>query len=220
MKTPFYEIDLMIPLQLNKDVVFNEPLLKLDSLINPCVKDFLPQVPESLNVGDKFIITQGDGKNKICYRPSETKQIMIYQPKDGMVTYVLNKKSFYVFSSNTWQTIHHDISAVLSDVPIVKHEAFLGIEKKHIVPKYTHHYWYLKANTEIVINEDIQEMTIIIKQSVNNSYSIKWPNNILWSNSTPHQMNLKQNSMDLIKLYKLPESMHFIGSVIAQNCNY
>lgn len=145
---------------------------------------------------------------------------MIYQPKDGMVTYVLNKKSFYVFSSNTWQTIHHDISAVLSDVPIVKHEAFLGIEKKHIVPKYTHHYWYLKANTEIVINEDIQEMTIIIKQSVNNSYSIKWPNNILWSNSTPHQMNLKQNSMDLIKLYKLPESMHFIGSVIAQNCNY
>lgn len=217
MKTPFYEIDLMIPLQLNKDVVFNESLLKLDSLINPCVKDFLPQVPESLNVRDKFIITQGDDKNKICYRPSETKQIMIYQPKDGMITYVLNKKLFYIFSSNTWQAITHNVS---TDIPPAKHETFLGIEKKYIVPKHTHHYWYLKADTEIVINEDIQEMTIIIKQSVNNSYSIKWHNNILWSNSIPHQMSLKQNSMDLIKLYKIPESIHFIGSVIAQNCNY
>lgn len=217
MKTPFYEIDLMIPLQLNKDVVFNESLLKLDSLINPCVKDFLPQMPELLNVGDKFIITQGDDKNKICYRPSEAKQIAIYQPKDGMITYVFNKKSFYVFSSNTWQTI---TTAVSTDAPLAKHETFLGIEKKYIVPKYTHHYWYLKADTEIVINEDIQEMTIIIKQSVSNSYSIKWPKNILWSNSTPHKMSLKPNSVDLIKLYKIPESIHFTGSVIGQNCNY
>lgn len=217
MKTPFYEIDLMIPLQLNKDVVFNESLLKLDSLVNPCVKDFLPQAPESLNVGDKFIITQGDDRNKICYRPNETKKIMMYQPKDGMITYVLSKKSFYIFSSDNWQTLANGMSA---DVPLVKHDAFLGIEKKYIVPKHTHHYWYLNADTEIVIDDGVAEMTIVIKQSTHSSYSIKWPKNVLWSSSTPHQMSLKHNSMDLVKLYKMPESVHFIGQIVAQNCNY
>jgi hypothetical protein len=64
------------------------------------------------------------------------------------------------------------------------------------------------------------EISIIIKQSANGTFNVKWSDHILWEQKHVHIMTPSQNSMDLIKLYQLPESAHLLGKIIAQNFIY
>lgn len=89
MKTTNFSMDLMVPLQLNKDTIFNEALLKIDSFMNLSVIDFIDHKPENLKNGEKFIISTGEYKNNICYKPMYSKTILLSEPKEGMLVFVI-----------------------------------------------------------------------------------------------------------------------------------
>ena len=74
MKTTNFSMDLMIPSQLNKDITFNEALLKIDSFMSLSVINFIDQKPEHLKNGEKFIISNGEHKNKYATNLSNLRQ--------------------------------------------------------------------------------------------------------------------------------------------------
>jgi hypothetical protein len=219
MKTTNFSMDLMIPSQLNKDIVFNEALLKIDSFMNFSVIDFIDLEPKQLKSGEKFIISSGEHKNKICYKPLESKTVLLCEPKAGMIVFVIKIGCFFIFANNEWEKI------ALSDTKLdelVIQDKFIGINQKFsLSPKQSLHYLYLDSDTEITVEQKmLPEISVIIKQSCNNLFNINWPANILWENKQPHSMSKSQNAMDLIKLYQLPESQYLLGKIIAQNFNY
>ena len=219
MKTTNFSMDLMIPSQLNKDITFNEALLKIDSFMSLSVINFIDQKPEHLKNGKKFIISNGEHKNKICYKPIESKTVLLHEPKAGMIVFVINSSFFLIFANEEWEKI--SLPGTKLDEPVSQNK-FITISQKFLLSaKQPHHCLYLDSDTEITIDKKmLPETSLIIKQSFNNSFNIHWPVNILWENKQPHTMSKSQNSMDLIKLYQLPESEHLLGKIIAQNFNY
>ena len=219
MKTTNFCMDLMVPSQLNKDIVFNEALLKIDSFMNFSVIDFIDHKPEQLKNGEKFIISSGEDKNKICYKPLNSKVVLLQEPKAGIVVFIIKTGCFYVFADNDWKNI--SLPSTKSEESVVPSK-FIGIsEKFSISPKQSYHYLYLNSDTAIGIEEKVNsEISIIIKQSSTELFNIKWSANILWEGKQQHIMSQSKNSMDLIKLYQLPESQHFLGKIIAQNFSY
>ncbi len=219
MKTTNFSMDLMVPSQSNKDIVFNEALLKIDSFMNFSVVDFIDYKPEQLKNGEKFIISSGEHKDKICYKPLNSKVVLLQEPKLGMVVFIIKTRCFLIFADNEWKKI--SLPDAKPEKLVTQHQ-FIGINQKFsISPKQSHHYLYLNSDTEIDMGQVISpEISIIIKQSSTDLFNIKWPANILWEKKQQHVMSQSKNSMDLIKLYQLPESQHFLGKIIAQNFSY
>lgn len=218
MKTTNFSMDLMVPSQLGKDIIFNESLLKIDSFMNCSVSDFIDHKPEQLKGEEKFIISNGEHKNKICYKPLESKTVLMHEPKPGMLVFVIKANLFLIFSNSGWEKTA--ISGAKSVEPVL--DRFIGIDKKFLLsPMHSYHYLHLNSNTEICIEQKMQpEISIIIKQSASGTFNIKWSPHILWEQKHVHIMTPSPNSMDLIKLYQLPESTHLLGKIIAQNFIY
>ncbi len=136
-----------------------------------------------------------------------------------MMVFVIESSFFLIFANDEWKKIA--LSGTKLD-ELVGQDKFISISQKFLLSaKQSLHCLYLDSDTEITVERKmLPEISVIIKQSFNNSFNINWPPNILWENKQPHIMSKSQNSMDLIKLYQLPESQHMLGKIIAQNFNY
>ncbi|MFK7973631.1 MAG: hypothetical protein AB8B66_02035 [Rickettsiaceae bacterium] len=213
MHTPNFGIDLMVPLQINKDVIFNEAIIKLDSFCNISISGFIQNTPEELIVGEKYIITDGEHINNICYKPLQSKPILLHQPLEGMLVFIRSDHSFWIFTEASWQKITTHTKDTLK---------FTGISEQFSLPTDTmYNYLYLNADTNLNITEiNFPEVNIVIKQSCDKICSIEWPKNIIWLNNITHQMTTTQNVIDFIKLFRLPETNHLLGQIIGQNCEY
>ncbi|RTK92641.1 MAG: hypothetical protein EKK61_03395 [Rickettsiales bacterium] len=209
MKTNNLNIEMMVPSQLNKDIIFNESMLKLDCFSNLGVTGFIDSLSEDIDVNEKYIIKYGEHKNKICYRSSEFKPISFLEPKKGMIIYIPDQ-AFFCFDGFNWKEC--------SDNQIPSN--FSGINEHYSI-KNKINYLYLNNNSAFEISKiDHSEISIFIKQSADGVYQVVWPTNILWENKSIHIMTAEKNSIDLIKLYYLPETEHWLGKIIAQNFNY
>ena len=58
MKTNNFSINLMVPGQAEKDIVFNESILLIDQFLSNSVNGFTKDTPKSLKIGEKFIIVK------------------------------------------------------------------------------------------------------------------------------------------------------------------
>ena len=181
--------------------------------------DFIDHKPEQLKNGEKFIISSGEDKNKICYKLLNSKVALLQEPKVGIVVFIIKTGCFYIFADNDWNKIF--MPGTKSEGLVTQHQ-FIGTNQKFLIsPKQSYHYLYLNSDTAIGIEEKMNsEISIIIKQSSTELFNIMWSANILWEGKKQHIMSQSKNSMDLIKLYQLPESQHFLGKIIAQNFSY
>ena len=105
MLTNNYGLDLMIPSQANKDVVFNEAITKLDSFCNFSLNSFESKAPHELKPGAMHIITEGDYAMCIYYCPSEASGWKIQKPKKGMVFFVHSENKFFYFDGSKWESV-------------------------------------------------------------------------------------------------------------------
>lgn len=104
MKTLYLSLPLMTPMQINKEVLYNQSISKIDSLVPNFVIDILEQLPAHNNEeGEKYLIMDGEHKNQICYYINNTWEFL--DPKKGMFLFVLQQKSFVYFSGDTWEKI-------------------------------------------------------------------------------------------------------------------
>ncbi len=215
MKTTNYQFTLMQQGQERKDFVYNETVLKLDSILNFAINDFVAKEPISLTPQKKYIISNGKYKNQICYFAHKSKGVQYNIPYENMIIYVINKNKFYIFLDNKW-------SAISFDKPIISKQNFVGIKDDFtLAENQNYQYLYLNGNANLNFgNINLPFFTLIIKQNYQNIFDLKWQDDILWPNKTKVKISNQINAIDLFCFYKLPESSHFLASVINQNYQY
>lgn len=226
MKTNYFNLDLMVSNQANKDIVYNESILKIDTFLNLSVTGFIEQKPNLLEPHEKYIITTGTNKNKICYSKGSSGIIELFKPYNGMILYCLKENSFFVFNKDQWHPVLQSSSISqprqLSDPSLPKEISFTGIRGKFTPPNDQGLcYLYLEGASEIdMLTSKNTQLTIIIKQHYQNPYGLKWSPNILWPQKQPHIMTAIPNTMDILRLYRLPETNNFLAEIINQNYQY
>jgi hypothetical protein len=217
MKTNNLSLELMVPSQINKDIIYNEAILKLDDFSNLSICDFVDTCPSELDAGIKYIIRNGNDRNKICYRSHETKPITLHEPRDGMVIYMISQGRFLFYSKDEWR-------ACLDNQPqtLGQSNNFSGIYGQHLLsPNTKNHYLYLSEDTEIIAqNLQFETINLIIKQSHSVANNLTWSSNILWNNKQAPTPKLAKNSLSFFQLYALPETDHYFGIILGDNFNY
>lgn len=217
MKTNNLSLELMVPSQINKDIIYNEAILKLDDFSNLSICDFVDTCPSELDAGIKYIIRSGHDRNKICYRPHESKPMMLHAPRNGMVIYMISQARFLFYSNNEWRECLGTQSETLG-----KSNNFSGVYGQHILsPNTANHYLYLSEDTEITAqNLQFETINVIIKQSHSTANNLTWSSNILWNNKQAPNPKPGKNSLSFFQLYALPETDHYFGIILGENFNY
>jgi hypothetical protein len=100
-----YKIDLMIPSQINKDVIFNEAIIKLDSFCNIAAESFILELPLEIIPGILYILSEGPNKHSICYSPSKASGWKIQKPTRNMIYYIKSESNFFCFNGENWEAI-------------------------------------------------------------------------------------------------------------------
>ncbi|MDP5083416.1 MAG: DUF2793 domain-containing protein [Rickettsiaceae bacterium] len=202
--------------------MFNESLLTIDNFLGISLNGFMNNAPKELTNGEKYIITNGEYKNHICYIAHESKGVSYFLPQKGALFFLLEKRNFILYNGANWEEIQFNSSEQEIAVTPSVSKNFTGIDDTFDAPNHTAYlYLYLNSNTTLKFEQvEMPEITIMIKQCYNASMSLIWPDNILWQNKSPHQMTQTPNATDIIKLYRLPETTHFLGVVIAQNFQF
>lgn len=227
MQTPNFNIDLMTPMQFDREIIFNEAILKLDNFCNIVIKAIVDSKPEVPAIGDKYIIKSGPNINQIYFCSDLAKGWQNFIPKHSIIAFILKENCFYLFDNNKWQKIdvpssqgsQNSSSATQSTASI---PSFKGVKGNLVLDSnVTHSYLYLDDNITLNINNlKSPEVTFIIKQNFNNIFKINWPSNVLWQARAVHKMSEVRNAIDLIKMFKMAETNHFIGHIIGQNYQY
>lgn len=231
MKTYNYDMDLMVPMQINKEILFNESLITLDSFCNSTIIGFIDGDLHHPNIGDKYILLKGKDENSIVYCTDQSKGWQYLKPKAGMIMFVCKENSFFMFDKK-WiklaggEAFQANFSPnLVANLPSNLMEPNLKfsslVEKFLVTDKSEELYLYLNGDAEISLEESkLKKITIIIKQNYAQKYKLSWSHNILWDKKITHQMSQIANAMDVISLYRLPETQHFIGQIVAQNCQF
>ena len=233
MKTHNFKLDLMVPMQTDKEVIFNESLSVLDEFCNTSVICFASESPAKANPHQKYIIDSGSNKNSICFCVDESKNWQFLPPFQGMVIFIQKNNDFFIFEQDAWRALNlganigsaspssgkttNILPNLVSDT-----EHFKGINKK-FEPTNNSEHFYLYLEGECMVNLEnakLRQLTLIIKQNYQASFKMSWSSNILWPNKIPHIMTPTPNSIDVIRLYRLIETSHFIGEVIGQNYKF
>lgn len=238
MKTINYDINLMVPGQSgNNEIAFNEAIAKIDNFLNIVIKGFVQAPPDNLSINEKYIITDGQYVNNICYIADAAKNIEYMKVQNSMIFFVLEENSFFMYESGAWKKLSSASensssentapslapSAISESVKLLSgDEKFHGMSEYYEAPKDPD-YLYLYINSDVEMNFDqlkTHQVTILIKQHYQASFNLTWPGNILWKNKEAHQMTKTPNAMDIVRLYRLIESNHFIGEIIGQGYQF
>lgn len=217
-KTYYLDISLMLPMQNDKEIIFNESQLLLDNFVSSAINDFIDELPNKAIVGQKYILLNGDFKNHICYCSAEIKSWQFIAPKDNMFFFILKKNNFFFFHNHNWH--EYNQIELLEDKSQKPEQKFISIKDFFELNIWQNHfYFYLLGDCELKINISLRKnFTICIKQSKN--FQIIWPNNILWPNDKKAIISQSFNQIDLIKFYPLIESNHWLAKIIGQSYNY
>lgn len=239
LKTNRFDLELMQANSSNKDLIYNDNLLQLDSFMNFSITGFVKQAPASLNLGDKFIIGEGEHKNKICYKNKNQQSPALLSPTQGMIVFVQLENAFFTFNKDEWVKVavsgadsnmqdtasssaKNENVAIGSNSLLTGQEKFLGIEKTYTAPP-DHSFLHLYVNNNVKINLDkvrTRLVTFIIKQHYQSEKKLVWPSNILWPNKTAHKLTMKANATDIVRIYRLVETNHFLGEIIGQDYQF
>jgi hypothetical protein len=217
MQTFNYNIDLMVPQQFNKELIFNEAILKLDGFCNHVVKGFVDSAPEQFTIGDKYILSQGDRQNDICYIFSESSGWQFLKAKEGMIFFCQQLRQMILFDGSSWQNL-----PLAADDRQNAQNKFIGIAGEFFVNGNTSHLcFYMSGDAVLNISEvKSDRLTLIIKQNYQEVFRLSWAGQILWPNKMPHQIVQTPNHFDVLEFYKIYETDHFIARIIGIDYQY
>jgi hypothetical protein len=211
MKTYNYNIDLIVPMQIDREIIVNEALLTIDNFCNSAVLGFITNLPLQPIVGTKYIFSSGENKGYICYCIDLSKGWQFLQPRNGMIVFVYQENNFFIFHQDEWKSI--------LKVPniLTLQQNFTAIDTEFTVPNYSNSL-YLYLNNDCIIRfTNTQEITIILKQNSENMYKVSYYNNIKWQNNLPHEMTRNINAIDIVRFYPLAGTDVFLAEIIGQN---
>ena len=190
MKTKTFELEFLKPNSGNPNFVYNENLMKIDSLMDGSFTDFATEVPMKIKTGDKFLITEGEHKGKMCYQSHPQKPPTLLEVKEGNVVFVQSARNFFSYSQGEWEPVIHATDhgesktkendvAISSNTLLTGNEQFLGIQGTYVAPA-DHEFLHLYVNDDVTMNLDnikTRLVTFIIKQHYQSVKQFAWPRN-------------------------------------------
>lgn len=218
-----YNIKFMTPQQLNKDLVFNEAILKLDGFCSHAIKGFVDAVPQEFVIGDKYIINQGQMKNNICYIFSQSSGWQFLSPKEGMVFFCSELGQMILFDGQEWQKIQ-SLNAEQQAMPqaALSEDKFISIAGDFLPDPWASNLClYMSQDATLDISKmKSSRLTLIIKQNYQETFELSWQGQILWKDKSPHQITQKTNHFDVLEFYKICQTNHFIAKIIGTAYQY
>lgn len=227
MKTTLFQMNLMVPNQLNKDLIFNESLMTIDKFLNNTVDGTFADTPPTLEAGKKYIITGGEHKDKICFKLHESREIEFLMPQNGTMFFSLESGSFMLYRNNRWEQISLNSPAASATASAASRAAsnnlrFVDTNREfRATENKPFYYLYVNDHSALLFDRLTEpEITIVLKQAHNATHQIVWQYSVIWEQGAPHFLSETPNSMDIVKLFKLPEGDHFIGKTIAKDVRF
>ncbi len=104
-KTFNYNIQLMSPLQTNKEILFNESMSKIDSICNYAITDFITSVSNPPLDNNRYILSEEPYKNCISYNDNLHGIWQYISPQENMIIFVIKHNCFFLFQDSVWKKI-------------------------------------------------------------------------------------------------------------------
>lgn len=214
MQTNFFDIKLMLPGQINKELIFNEATVKIDGFMHGSIKGFIDQVPKSYEIGDKYIINQGQDKNSIYYVFTDSHNWQILPPSKGMCFFCQEIGDLIIFDGTNW--CHKNGRQI--DMDKFAQDSFLSIAGNFCVPERANYLClYLEQHAVIDLSfAQSDRITMVIKQNVKIT-KLDWQGKILWIN--PDNTNHIDSNLlmyKIIEFYGMGANT-FLAKIIANN---
>jgi hypothetical protein len=204
MQTNYYQIELMSPAQINKEILFNEAVTRLDGFCNSAIKAFTADLPQQWQIGDKYILTQGAQRNNICYILAQSHDWQILSAAKGMTFFCQSINNFITFTGSQWQLCASGQT-----------EQFIGIAGEFIAAPFST-FLSLYVNDDVTIDLGqvaSYQLTIILKQNATKASALNWQGSILWPKECALASSLA-NQIYLLQFYKLAQENTFIATAV------
>ena len=208
MQTNRFNISLMEDQQVNKELIFNESIVVLDSMTNIVIEDFIDDENHVSTQSDlAYIINAGPKKNYIIYKNINTKNYQYFLPQSDFIVYVKSKSDFYIFNESTWHQLPHKDNNNSREYKAVSE--YYNINEN--TPERV--YLYLNGNINIELSKiSFPQLTLIIKQSHQAVFHVEWMGNILFPDNVRPNMQLKQNGFNIFIFYAIPHEHNCLMS--------
>ena len=203
MQTRRLNISLMEEQQINKELIFNESIVKLDSMMNIVIEDFIDAENHISPYSDlAYIINAGPQKNHIIYKNINTKNYQYFLPQSEFIIYIKSKSNFYIFHEGKWRELGHQDTNAKKYNDVAEYYDINGNTPER-------EYLHLNGNTKITLSKiSFPQLTLIIKQNYEAVLNVEWRGNILFPSNFKPDMKLKQNSFNVFTFYSIPHENH------------
>lgn len=186
--------------QINKELVFNEAMVKLDSMMNIVIEDFIDHRDQVSNSSPSaYIVVSGTEKNHIIYKNINTQAYQSCIPQSNCIAYINSKSNLYIFNGQEWRVLGYQDNNTID---------YTRLSEYYTINENTsaREYLYLNGDTQIELNKiSVPQLTLIIKQNHSTVFNVEWVGNILFPGNFRPSTKLEQDSLNIFTFYSLPQ---------------
>jgi hypothetical protein len=201
--TPNLNLQLLQYNQIQKEIVVNEALIIIDTLLNNAIKNILNEPPPNPKDGDTYIIDNNaikEWRDKTHYLAFYYNGWRYIKPKIGLQLWLESEQAFYLFDGTKW-------------INKFFHTCYLADQKIYELCPNSLNIQYeidITKDCKIILKNELQpvgSITLIINQA--GGYKISWSDNINFSETPIFDVP----GIYLLKLYKRSKSHSWIAII-------
>jgi len=219
--TTNYKFPLMLPMQLSKEVIFNEVIQKLDHLTNCVVNGFIAELNPNPLPHEKYILVkEGDeNHNCICFYPNPASGWVYHKPEEHMMIFCLQANMFLIYLKDQW-TQYDPATEALNFVDKDVESPFEEVKGSFVCKEdRTKFYLELTKDCEIDISEVIfDNISIVFKQKGVDPCNVRWKcdHTIVWPNDKEYTGTFLPDQMDLVEFRQVVKPRTTFGKIISK----
>lgn len=215
-----YRFPLMLPMQLSKEVIFNEVIQKVDYLMNCVVNGFIEELnPNPLPHERYILLKEGDeNHNCICFYPNPASGWVFHKPQDYMMLFCLQANIFAIYKDGEWRQYNPNAEA-LNFADENAENLFIKVEESFVCKEdQTKFYLELTQDCEIDLSEVIfDNFSIIFMQKCVGSCDVQWKlrhhQEIIWADNIEYTGTYSPNKPDLVEFRQIVNPKTIFGKI-------
>jgi len=219
--TTNYRFPLMLPMQLSKEVIFNEVIQKLDHLTNCVVNGFIEELNPNPLPHEKYILVkEGDENyNCICFYPNPASGWIFHKPEENMMIFCMQANMFIIYKKDRWTQYDPAVEA-LNVLDEKVESPFEEVEESFICEEErTKFYVELTGDCEVDISQVLfDKISIVFRQKCVEPCNVTWKceHPIVWAGNIPYTGTVIADQMDLVEFRQVVKPRTSFGKITSQ----
>lgn len=180
--TNYFDIKLLKYNQVQKEIIVNEALMKIDALISRCAKSFISSIDELMNENDIYIVAEnptGECSNKAHHIMYYANGWRYVNPKKGLIFWIDAYQSNFIFDGNTWRLMSRGSLDIDSDGGIINLNDNYNKYKIHASRDISIKYPKYSQKKQQYLGVGDVEIDIIICTK-DTRISVNWEDTVVW----------------------------------------